>query len=96
MDNTCGNRVPVTDPAGYAADIAAEVRRMAGDSALLQRMGQAACAKVLDEGLWSAKAARMVGLYQSISAGSTGSATCPIGYRASPIALQEFHFCSSC
>ena len=84
VDNTCGIRVPVTDPARYAADIAAAVRRMAGDSALLQRMGQAARGKVLADGLWSSKAARMVGLYHSISAGSTASETYPIGYGQTP------------
>ncbi len=90
VDDACGIRVPVTHPAGYAADIAAAVRPLAGDSALVRRMGQAARAKVLEEGLWPAKAARMVGLYQSILAGSTGQVTYPMGYGASPIVSQEF------
>jgi hypothetical protein len=53
-------------------------------------MGQAARAKVLEEGLWPAKAARMVALYQSILLGSTGSVTYPIGYGACPIVSREF------
>lgn len=79
VDDTCGIRVPVTDPTRFAADIAAAVRRMAGDSGLVQRLGQAARAKVLAEGLWTAKADRMVGLYQSVALGATGSAPYPKG-----------------
>jgi glycosyltransferase involved in cell wall biosynthesis len=90
VDDSCGIRVPVTHPAGFATDIAGAVRQLAGDSALLQSMGQAARAKVLEEGLWPAKAARMVDLYQSILARSTAPATYPIGYNASPVVSQKF------
>lgn len=68
VDEASGVRLEVTDPDTYARDIAQALRRLAGDPALRARMGQAARAKVLAEGLWSAKAERMVALYHAIVA----------------------------
>lgn len=90
VDDSCGIRVPVTDPVRFATDIAAAVRRMAGDSDLLNRMGQAARAKILAEGLWPAKAAQMLTLYHSVHQGARGRPPYPIGYAAPPVAPQDF------
>jgi glycosyltransferase involved in cell wall biosynthesis len=84
VDDTCGIRVPVTDPARFAADLAAAVRGMAGDPAAVGRMGHAARAKVQAEGLWPAKAARMVALYQSVGAVPVRAGTYPDGYDPTP------------
>lgn len=66
IDDTSGIRIPVTDPVRFANDIAQAVRGLASDPARLAILGQGAQAKVAREGLWSAKADRMVALYQSI------------------------------
>lgn len=66
VDDTSGLRLPVTTPEALACDIAWAVRRLAGDPALVRRLGVGARAKVAAEGLWSAKAERMIGLYQGI------------------------------
>jgi glycosyltransferase involved in cell wall biosynthesis len=68
VDKTCGLRLPVTTPAEFALAIAAAVRRLDDDPALRARMGRAARDKVVAEGLWPAKAARMVALYERIAA----------------------------
>ena len=67
VDDASGVRLPVTDPATYADDIAASLRRFAGDPALCARLGAGARAKVQREGLWSAKAESMVALYHEIA-----------------------------
>lgn len=95
VDDLCGIRVPVTDPARFATDIAAAVRRIAGDSGLARDMGAAARAKVLAEGLWSAKAAGMVALYQSMILGADGTLAYPDGYRAPPVAIKNFPLSAS-
>jgi glycosyltransferase involved in cell wall biosynthesis len=66
VDDASGVRLAVTTPEGFAADIAAAVRRLAGDSALVARLGEGARAKVAAEGLWRVKAQGMVALYQGI------------------------------
>jgi hypothetical protein len=58
----------VTTPAAFAADIALAIRALAADPARVARLGQGARDKVRAEGLWPAKAARMVDLYQGIDA----------------------------
>lgn len=68
VDAASGIRIPVTDPKQFAADIAAEVRGLAGDPARVADLGAGAQKKVAHEGLWPAKADRMVALYQSILA----------------------------
>lgn len=90
VDDACGLRVPVTDPVRFAADIAGAVRRLAGDSDLVDRMGQAARAKVLAQGLWTAKAAGMVALYQSVLTGPARAGDYPEGYAADPGGPKDF------
>ncbi|MDG3042512.1 glycosyltransferase [Roseicyclus marinus] len=79
IDAASGIKVPVTDPSGFAADIAAALRRMAMFPEHRTTLGEGARAKVLREGLWSAKAERMVGLYKEITDHPTGRATHPKG-----------------
>ena len=68
VDASAGIRIPVTEPAAYARDIAAALRQLSQDAALRQALGQGARAKVAREGLWPSKAAGMVDLYSDITA----------------------------
>ncbi len=68
VDDRSGLRVPVTDPAAYASDIASALRYLALDPGLQERLGEGARAKVDREGLWPRKAAHMVDLYKDILA----------------------------
>jgi glycosyltransferase involved in cell wall biosynthesis len=67
VDDASGLRIPVTDPETYARDIAAALRRLAEEPGLSSRLGRAR-GQGSREGLWSAKAARMVALYADIAA----------------------------
>jgi glycosyltransferase involved in cell wall biosynthesis len=77
VDDTCGIRVPVTDPATYAADIARALRDLAAAPDLRARLGAGARDKVAREGLWSAKAERLVCLYAEIAAAPMARAPIP-------------------
>jgi glycosyltransferase involved in cell wall biosynthesis len=66
IDRASGIKLPVTDPDRFAIDIAAALRRLAGDPALRWRLGGGARDKVAREGLWPRKADRMVALYRDI------------------------------
>jgi glycosyltransferase involved in cell wall biosynthesis len=79
IDDSAGIKVPVTDPATYAADIAAALRRMALFPEHRAAFGEGARAKVLREGLWSAKAERMVALYEEITHHPTAQVIHPKG-----------------
>jgi glycosyltransferase involved in cell wall biosynthesis len=79
VDETCGIRVPVTDPDCFPVDIAAAVRGIALSPELAQRMGQGARDKVAREGLWTAKADRMLALYEELAAPSRRAANAPKG-----------------
>lgn len=68
VDEACGLRLPVTTPEALALAIAGAVRRLDDDPALRARLGQSARAKVAEQGLWPAKAARMVALYEEVAA----------------------------
>ncbi|THD82304.1 glycosyltransferase family 1 protein [Aliigemmobacter aestuarii] len=67
VDDDCGLRLPVTTPDAFASAIAGAVRRLDDDPLLRTRLGQSARAKVAAEGLWPAKAARMVALYEQLA-----------------------------
>ncbi|UWQ22279.1 glycosyltransferase family 4 protein [Jannaschia sp. W003] len=67
LDETCAIKIPVTDPDRFARDIAAALRRLADDPALRERMGRAGQARVLREGLWTAKAERMAALLREVA-----------------------------
>lgn len=64
VDESTGIRVPVTTPDRFAQDIALAIERLAADTALRQRMGDAGRAKVARDGLWPIKAQRMVQEYR--------------------------------
>lgn len=63
VDDSCGLKVEVGPPAQFAADIAAAIRRLAGDAALRQRLGEGARLRVARE-TWPDKAARLEGFYR--------------------------------
>jgi glycosyltransferase involved in cell wall biosynthesis len=79
VDESCGIRVPVTDPDRFPRDIAAAIRRIALSPELAQRLGQGARNKVAREGLWPAKADRMLALYEELAAPSRRVANAPKG-----------------
>lgn len=79
VDDRSGIRLPVTTPTRFAADIAHAVRRLAADPARLAAMGEAARARVLAQGLWSAKADRLIDLYAQIRTPSTAQRAYPQG-----------------
>lgn len=66
VDDTCGLRLPVTTPDRFAADIARAIRHLHDHPDRLAALGEGARAKVLAEGLWSAKAQRLLGLYHQL------------------------------
>lgn len=68
VDDTCGIRVPPTEPERYAADLAAAVRRLDADPALRRRMGAAARVRVATVGLWSAKVDAADQIYDEVVA----------------------------
>ena len=79
VDETCGVRVPVTDPDRFPRDIAAAVRRIALSPDLARGLGQGAREKVARDGLWPAKAARMVALYEELGGPADRVAYAPKG-----------------
>jgi glycosyltransferase involved in cell wall biosynthesis len=79
VDDRSGIRLPVTTPTRFAADIALAVRRLAADPGLLATMGEGARARVLAQGLWSAKADRLIDLYAQLSTPSAAHRSYPQG-----------------
>ncbi len=67
VDDSCGLRLPVTTPDAFALAIAGAVRRLDEDPALRTRLGRSARDKVAAEGLWPAKAARLIALYEQLA-----------------------------
>jgi glycosyltransferase involved in cell wall biosynthesis len=68
IDETCGFRVPVIDPAQFAEGIAACIRRLAAEPRLVESMGAAAREKIRQKFLWDAKIARLEEIYSSLLA----------------------------
>lgn len=66
VDASSGVRIPVTKPARFAQDIASALRSFARSPSLRVGLGDGARAKVLREGLWSAKADALAVLYKDI------------------------------
>jgi glycosyltransferase involved in cell wall biosynthesis len=87
VDDHSGLRLPVTTPEAFATAIAEAIRALAADPARVSALGEGARAKVGAEGLWSAKAARMVALYQGI-VGSPEAEETHSG-RADPVRKQS-------
>lgn len=63
VDDSCGLRIPVSSPDAFATDIAAAIRRLAGDRTLRERLGAGARDRVARE-IWPAKAHRLEALYR--------------------------------
>jgi glycosyltransferase involved in cell wall biosynthesis len=79
VDDSCGIRVPVTDPDRFPRGIAAAVRRITLSPGLRHRLGQGARDKVAREGLWSAKAERIAALYEELAGPHERAAHAPKG-----------------
>ncbi|WP_126975139.1 glycosyltransferase [Frigidibacter oleivorans] len=69
VDDSCGLKVPATDPQQFARDIAAAIRRLAADPALRLSLGQGSLARLRSFGTWQDKADTMLGLYRDVLAG---------------------------
>jgi Glycosyl transferases group 1 len=72
VDDSCGIRVPVTDPVRYPRDIAQAVRRLAGDPALRRRRGAGARERIAGFGTWEETASRLIELYRQTIAAQSG------------------------
>jgi glycosyltransferase involved in cell wall biosynthesis len=72
VDDSCGIRVPVTDPERYPRDIAQAVRRLAGDPALRASLGAGARDRIAGFGTWEETASRLIGLYRQTIAAQSG------------------------
>lgn len=68
VDDSCGLRIPVTEPGDFARRIAEAARALALDPGRREVLGENARAKIAREGLWPQKADSMVDLYQGIVA----------------------------
>ena len=68
LDDSCAIKLPVTDPQRFAAAIAAAIRRLADDPALRARLGAGGRTRLAGEGLWTAKADRLVADYARVVA----------------------------
>lgn len=68
VDDSAGIRIAVQTPAQFATDIAAAIRALHDHPERITTLGQGAQAKVARDGIWQAKAERMVALYQSVIA----------------------------
>jgi glycosyltransferase involved in cell wall biosynthesis len=79
IDDSCGIRVPVTDPERYPRDIAAAVRRLACDPALRRRLGAGARRRIAGFGTWDTTAAKLIGLYRETIAAHAGRAAARAG-----------------
>ncbi|MDG1459317.1 MAG: glycosyltransferase [Pseudoprimorskyibacter sp.] len=66
IDDSCGIRIPVTNPKQYAVDIADAVRTLHDQPSHRMALGQGARAKVEREGLWHIKAEQLLALYHDI------------------------------
>jgi glycosyltransferase involved in cell wall biosynthesis len=68
VDDHSGIRLAADTPSQLAADLAATIRRLAGDPQSLRRLSQGARERIADVGLWSHKIDRMLKLYRRVVA----------------------------
>lgn len=66
VDDTCGFRVPVTDPETFSLQIANAIRTLAGMPELRRSLSEGAILKMQQIALWPSKIAALLDLYQSI------------------------------
>jgi len=67
IDDSCGIRVPVTNPETFAAHIADAIRKLAAAPELVTAMGIAAREKVGSQFLWDMKIERIEEIYRRVS-----------------------------
>jgi glycosyltransferase involved in cell wall biosynthesis len=79
VDDNSGLRLPVTTPDRHACAIADAIRALHGNPARLAALGAGARARVLAQGLWPAKARRLVALYHDLRTPSPSRAAYPQG-----------------
>jgi glycosyltransferase involved in cell wall biosynthesis len=66
VDDTCGIRVPVSEPGQFAHDIAGAIRRLALDPSLRLEMGRSARARLLSFGSWEERADDVMAAYHRV------------------------------
>jgi len=66
VDDSCGYRVPVSDAAALAREVAAAIDLLAADPRRRRAMGRAARDRVATVGLWSSKIAQMGAWYAKV------------------------------
>ena len=64
VDESCGIRIPVTDPERFSCDLAEAVRRFALDPLERLRLGEGARARLASFGTWEDRTARLIELYR--------------------------------
>jgi len=68
VDDSCGIRIPVTDPERFADQIAGAIRKLAAAPDLVAAMGKAAREKIQRQFLWDMKIERIEEIYRRVSA----------------------------
>lgn len=68
VDDHSGVRLAADNPSQLATDLAATIRRLAGNPVFLSRISKGARARIADVGLWSHKIDRMMQLYRRVVA----------------------------
>lgn len=66
VDDTCGLRVPVTEPETFSVQIANAIRTLASMPELRRRLSEGALQKMQKIALWPSKISALLDLYQSI------------------------------
>ena len=69
VDNSCGIRLPVTTPEALARDVGGAIRTLHDDPERRLAMGRASRARVVAQGHWPNKIARLMGQYETILGG---------------------------
>ena len=75
VDNTCGIRIPVTDPEQFPRDIAAALRMLANDPVKRLSLGEGARARMATFDDWETKARRLLALYHDVLADQSSIAS---------------------
>ena len=66
VDDTCGIRVPVTEPEEFSSKIADAIQQLAGSPETVASMGVAAREKIRLHYLWDAKVRRIEAVYDEV------------------------------
>jgi glycosyltransferase involved in cell wall biosynthesis len=68
VDDHSGVRLAADNPSQLATDLAATIRRLAGNPVFLSRISKGARERIAEVGLWSHKIDRMMQLYRRVVA----------------------------